>query len=477
MPLAMRRTSIVVLGSAVIAACSGARTPVDPQKPAPRASGVACGGLDAPECGRAQGLLQAASAFGNVKHDYLLDPGSSLSPGRGVERVGDGDDASYSVLPTRCAEERTQASSKIDASTVDFSYVGIAIDKKLVSADVDLAPWLSAGGEASEHSISLVALAFVRDLDPQFFSASSDVAYAGESCSCGRASHFVGSVKTGGMLAYELRVRAGEVHGRALDFVKARLAAGDARVTQTAIGGLEVDGLDDASNGRPLSFRVKNPVPIAYAIYPLADVCKFTFPVPEISPDVLDFGEVPYGHEEKRIVHIVNRAAIELRATLAGRTFAVPALGSADVPLAWIPQGQMLGCEAQTRQETLELTPRDASAPITPRTHSITINARIRTGKATFTRHEHIDTGMHRAPDYAATTREWTCPPDYALAACHTEKVACGDGVCQTDGYAVNAWPGENGCHYGCTGPQALNPLANNFCRFDALMECRLKCR
>ena len=43
--------------------------------------------------------------------------------------------------------------------------------------------------------MSLVAVAFVRDLDPQFFGASEEVAFGGEACTCGRATHFVGSVK------------------------------------------------------------------------------------------------------------------------------------------------------------------------------------------------------------------------------------------------------------------------------------------
>lgn len=457
----------------------------------PHLGSGSCAGLEASECGRARGLLAAASAFGNVKHEYLLDPASAIAPGRGVQHDAEG---AYSILPTKCAQERSHpgaptapADTKVDRTTIDFTYVGIAIDQHLVSADADLTPWLSAGGEGSEKKVSLVALAFVRDLDPQFFGASEDVAFAGEGCNCGRATHFVGSVKLGGVLSYEMRVRSGEVHGRALEFFKARLAAGDSRITQTVVGGLEVEGLDaamgvtskDASAApKPLAFKVKNPVPIAYALYPLSDVCRFAFPMPEVSPEVLELGDVPYGKEETRLLHIVNRAAIDLRATIGERTFAVPALGSADVPLAWTPNGQALGCEVQTREEILQFTPRDGDAPVTPKTQSVRVTARVRTGKPIFKRHEHIDTGVHRKPEYAATKREWTCPPDYALSGCRTESAQCGDGRCTTDGYAVNAEPIENGCRFGCTGPEGLLPgISSMFCRFDAVMECRLRCR
>ena len=476
----LRRGTSPIAGvslSLLLAACPSSRPPLEPSKPAAKASG-ACAGLDDHECGRARGLLSAATAFGNVRHEYLLDPASSMAPGRGVQR---GEGGAFTVLPTRCATERAgrDASAKVDASTIDFSYVGVAVDQALVSADADLAPWLTAGGEATERTVSLVAVAFVRDLDPQFFGASEEVAFGGEACTCGRATHFVGAVKMGGLISYEMRVRAGELRGRALDFVRARIAASDARVTQTVVGGLEVDGLDAvaSSSSKPLAFRVKTPVPIAYAVYPLADVCKFAFPAPEVSPEALDFGEVPEGREETRLVHVVNRASLDLRATLGDRTFAVPALGSVDVPLTWRPTGQLAGCHAQTREDTVQFYPRDDSAPVTPKTQSVRVVSRVRTGKAEFKRHEHVDSGSGRKPDYASTRRDWTCPPDYVVASCKTEKAQCGDGKCTTDGYAVNAEPGDNGCRFGCKGPESILPgLSSNFCRFDALMECRLRC-
>lgn len=484
---ALRSGALGALAALALVACPGPRAPELPS--ARQADGgaasepVACGGLEASACRRAAGLVAAASGFGNVRHEVLLDPTSTLVPGRGIERTEAG---AYRVLPTRCAEERTPRAGSVDAATIDFSYVGVSVDGALISADAELAPWLSVGAEASERRVALVALAFVRDADPQFFSASPEVTISGEACGCGRATHFVGAVKSGGLVSYEMTVRSGELHGRALDFVKARLAKGDARVTQTVVGGLEVEGLEglttsgpaEAARAKPLGFKVRTPVPIAYAVYPLADVCRFAFPAPEVSPEVVDFGDVPFGTEARRLLHVVNRAPVELRATLGEATYAVPALGSTDIPLTWTPRGQSLGCEVQTREETLAFVPRDASAPVSPKMQSVRVAARARTGKPTFTRHEHVDTGVHRKPDYAATSRVWACPPDYALASCRTEKTECGDGRCASDGYAVNAAPEGNGCRFACSGPDGLIPgLSSNYCRFDAVMECRLRCR
>jgi hypothetical protein len=109
---------------------------------------------------------------------------------------------------------------------------------------------------------------------------------------------------------------------------------------------------------------------------------------------------------------------------------------------------------------------------------SVRIVSRIRTGKPSYRQHEHVDSGTSRKPDYAGTRREWTCPTDYAIAGCRTERPQCGDGKCQSDGYAVNAEPGPNGCRFGCKGPEGLIPgISSNFCRFDAVMECSLRCR
>ncbi len=482
--------SLIVFASLAMAACP---SPVAIHAPRSDDANVAhdsCAGLATAECSRAQTLLRAAASFSNVRHEYLFDASSTISPGRGVERASEG---AYSLLPMRCAEERGGPAAndgrlppRVDPSTIDFTYVGVKIGEQLVGADADLTPWLSAGAEAAETNVALIALAFVRDSDPQFFGASSEVAFRDDACTCGRATHFVGAVKMGGLLSYEMTIRRGELRGRALEFVKARLQANDARVAQTSVGGLEIEGLETAAAeasaaaalSRPLRFRVRNPVPIAYALYPLSDVCRFSFPAPEVAPEITDFGVVPYGQEETKFLHVVNRAPLELRATLGERTFAIPALGSADVPWSWRPEGSALGCEPQTREEVLAFAPRDRDVPVTPRTQSVRVVARARSGKPAFGRHEHVDTGVHRKPDYAATKREWSCPADYAVAACRTERAECGDGRCASDGYAVNAEPTENGCRFGCSGPEGYFPgISSMFCRFDAVMECRLRCR
>jgi hypothetical protein len=187
---------------------------------------------------------------------------------------------------------------------------------------------------------------------------------------------------------------------------------------------------------------------------------------------------VPYDKEETKLLHIVNRASLDLRASVGDRTFAIPALGSADVPLSWKPSGETAGCEIQTRDHTLQFYPRDADAPVVPKMQSARIVSRVRTGKPTFRRHEHVDTGVSRKPDYAGARREWTCPDDYAVSACRTDKPQCGDGKCTSDGYAVNAEPIPNGCRFSCRGPEGLLPgFSSNFCRFDAVMECHLRCR
>jgi len=161
-------------------------------------------------------------------------------------------------------------------------------------------------------------------------------------------------------------------------------------------------------------------------------------------------------------------------------TLELPLEVTPHVPIGWRPQGETSGCEVQTREDTLHFFPTDANAPVTPKSQTVTITERVRTGKPTWSRTERIDTGVHRKPDYAATARDWSCAADHSLSACRTEKAECGDGKCSTDGYAVNAEPGGggNGCRFSCRGPEGLLPgISSNFCRFDARMECRLRCR
>jgi hypothetical protein len=438
---------------------------------------MSCGALGAVECTRARGLIAAAGTFSDVKHDYILDPTASFSPGRGIERTASG---LWSAVPSACAQADAAApAAKVDAQTIDFGFVGVAVDTTLVSADADLTPFLGAGGEASTHKIRLVAIAFARDLDPQFFDASPNVTYGAEGCACGRATHFIGAVKVGGMLSFETEVRAGEVHARAIDFVRARLADSHASVTETRVGGLEVEGLEAALAGgvsRPLTFKVASPVPLAYAVYPIADVCRFALPAPDVSPTPMDFGDAAYGKESTRLLHVVNRASIDLHAVLGARTFAVPARGSLDVPLTWAPEGDAPGCEAQTREETVLFVPQDPAAPVTPKQQTARVVEQVRTGRPAVARTEHIDTGESRRPTYAATSRDWTCPPDFTVSACRVEQPQCADTTrtCTSDGYGVVAAQVGNGCHFACSGPNAI--LSAQFCRFDATMECRLRC-
>lgn len=479
----VRAVSIAVLTAGWLLALGPACGGKGAQSAAGKGAGGACAGLEGGACQRAEGMVRAANGFGNVRHEYLIDPASAMAPGRCVARTGEG---AYEVLPSHCAQPtKGSVASGANRDKVDFTYVGVAVDHQLIGADADLVPWASVGGSAAEKKISLIAMAFVRDDDPQFFTAGQEVAFDGANCTQGRASHFVGAVKVGGMLAYEMRVRSAELHGGALAFFKARMAAGDQRITQTVVGGLEVDGLEAATSpdpsgkvtDKPLTFRVQNPVPIAYAIYPLADVCKFSFPAPEVSPELLEFGDVPYGQPGQRLLHVVNRANLEVRADFGNQTFTIPALGSTDVPVSWTPSGSGLGCERQERQETLVFQPA-GNAPVTPKSQSVRITERVRTGKPTFTRQEHVDTGVHARPDYSQATRQWECPADYTMQSCRTENLQCGDASCTEKGYAVNAAPEGNGCRFTCNGPKGIIPgLSSYFCRFDAVMECALRCR
>jgi hypothetical protein len=211
-------------------------------------------------------------------------------------------------------------------------------------------------------------------------------------------------------------------------------------------------------------------------VYPVADVCKFAFPEPEVTPAPLDFGDVPYGTTAKRLVHVVNRAPFDLFAQYDEKIIDVPAYATIDLEARWSPQGDAAGCDTQTREETITFTPRDSRAPITPNKRSVRVVEHVRSGRAVMTQRAHIDTGESRAPDYARTNRDIACPADYAVTACRTENAQCGDGACEQKGYALAATMSGNGCHFGCTGPSTIVPFTANFCRFDAVTECRLRC-
>ncbi len=451
----------------LLAACPGRAPEI------PSAVSGSCGGLPALECRRAEGLLAASRVFSSVRHDLLLDATSSLAPGRGVEREASG---LHKLVPTACAEARAPASADVDASTIDFSYVGLAVDQTLVSLDADLAPYLAAGAEGSQVRLRLVAIAFVRDKDPQFFRAADAVTYENDACACGGATHFVGSVKTGGMLSYEVTLRSGEVHGTALQLFRERIAHASAGVTQTQAGGLEVEGIEaqlGASTPRPLAFRVKNPVPIAYALYPVRDVCRFALPAPDVSPSLVDFGDVPYGKAGQRLVHVVNRASVDVYAEHDGNTYAIPAQGSLDVPISWRPKGESAFCEVQAREETLVFTPRDGSAPVVPRQQSVRLVERVRTGKPAVEVRQRVDSGEGRKPNSAASAREVACPADYVLEACTVEGAQCGGGSCEK--YQLEASAKAGGCRFACRGPDSVL-FGTNFCRFDGVAACRLRC-
>ena len=104
-----------------------------------------CGGLGGEACGRARGLLAAATSFSNVEHAYLLDPTSSFAPGRALVRA---DAGMWSALPSACAKPQAPDGGKVDATTVDFGFVGVSIDSILLSADADVSPMFSAGASA-----------------------------------------------------------------------------------------------------------------------------------------------------------------------------------------------------------------------------------------------------------------------------------------------------------------------------------------
>lgn len=443
----------------------------------PEAGAKAC----TAECEGADKLLAAAKGFSNVAHDFVLDPTSSLAPGRGIEKREGG---AYAITPIECAEPKARGGAVLDAQKVDFAYVGVAVDGALVSADASIAPFLSAGGEASSHTIRLVAVAFVHDADPQFFKPGSSLSSEGDHCGCGRATHFVGAVKHGGMLSYEVTVRAAEVRGSGFDLFRARLAAKDGSIRQTSVGDLRVDGLEALTEGKashePLRFHVNNPVPIAYAIYPISDVCKFSFPAPEVTPSPVDFGLVPTGAEGTRLVHVQNRGNIDLHAYYGDQALSLPAEGAVDIPLRWRADGEPTACEERTREETLSFVPANSTLVVTPRQQTVRIVERMQSGRGKLEIKKHIDSGEGRKPDYASTDQKLVCPPDYVRSECSIEHAECGDGkACTVGGYSVSAEPTADGCRVRCQGPTSLLPgviSGANYCRFDAVLGCQLRC-
>jgi hypothetical protein len=191
---------------------------------------------------------------------------------------------------------------------------------------------------------------------------------------------------------------------------------------------------------------VTDPKPVAYVASPIAELCDF--PAPEVSPSPLDFGVAPYGTEARRTVHVVNRAPIDLRALLGASTFVLPASGAIDLPLRWIPDGDAPGCETQTRDEAIPFLRLGGETARTAR-----VLETIRTGRPTVTRAERVVPTPPKL-DLASTARDWTCPRDFVRASCRAENTAAYDVVAEPRGVA---------------GRPTL-------CRFDAVMECSLRC-
>ncbi len=446
----------------------------------------ACGKLDDKDCDRVKGMLSAMDSFSNVNQELILDARSTFVPGRGIEKTAA---ALWKPTTTECARPRGPRSSDdaktvqdahIDPNAIDFSFIGVAIDEAIVSARAPVSQVVAVGGEAHLYTVRLLAVAFARDLDPQFFGPSDNVTYRESACACDRATHFVGAVKYGGMLSYETTVKGAELSvGSVLDVVKAKIFAEDTDVRQVSVGGLTVKGLEEQMKGgrgsqKPLEFTVKNPVPIAYAVYPVSDVCKFSMPVPEVAPSALDFGLVPNDKRGSRFLHVVNRAPFDVVALAQGASYAVPALGSLDVPVEYKPLDGATACQMDMREETVVFSPRDEATPVTPRQHSVKVELRARTGASSVSRTEKVDSGIARRPDYDATGRDTVCPPGYGVQSCSAEHAECSDGKCGP-GFVMDARPNANGCHFACRGPRA-GVVFSEYCRFDGVMQCKLRC-
>ncbi|WP_437733895.1 hypothetical protein [Sorangium sp. So ce1335] len=371
---------------------------------------------------------------------------------------------------------------------IDFRYVGIAVDSVLVGADVDLPAYFSAGGTLDRRRLRLVAMALVADEDPQFFDPTESVVPApGGGCACGRATHFIGAVKRGAMVAYETDVTAGEAHGTAMALFKARIEAGDRRVTMTSVGELAIEGVEGApvagaKGGQAfgaLRLEVKKAVPLAYAIYPVADVCRFSLPEPEIAPLPLDLGVVPYGATATAQALLTNRAQVDIRVTHGERTVEVPAHGSAELAFSWTPEGETAGCERQTRRDTFVVEPKDPSSPVTPRQRAVAVPLQVTTGMPTFSKHEPVATETGRSPDYGRASVDWTCPAGYVVEQCEPQMSSClsSTGSCNAEGYRLTAEATADGrgCAFRCTGPSS-SIWGDHGCAYTAAMVCRLGC-
>ncbi|WP_236644322.1 hypothetical protein [Sorangium cellulosum] len=500
------RAGALLLG----ALASALGCPGPPEVPAPPSRRPGAAVLPACKgggCSQAGALLEAARAFSDVRHDYLLDTSSAMVPGRGLSRSAAG---AFSPVGVACAQPKAAAPAVAGATAapgatasaaapggpapgeraIDFRYVGIAVDAVLVGADVDLPAYFSAGGTLDKRRLRLVAMALVADEDPQFFEPTESVVPApGGGCACGRATHFIGAVKRGAMVAYETDVTAGEAHGTAIGLFKARIEAGDRRVTMTSVGELAIEGVEGApvagakGGGQAfgaLRLEVKKAVPLAYAIYPVADVCRFSLAEPEITPQPVDLGVVPYGATGTAQALLTNRAQVDIRVTHGERTVEVPAHGSAELTFSWAPEGATAGCERQTRRDTFIVQPKDAASPVVPRERAVVVPLQVTTGMPTFSKHEPIATETGRSPDYGRASVDWTCPAGYVVEQCEPQLSSClsSTGSCNAEGYRLTAEATADGrgCAFRCTGPSS-SIWGDHGCAYTAAMVCRLGCK
>jgi hypothetical protein len=255
---------------------------------------------------------------------------------------------------------------------------------------------------------------------------------------------------------------------RAIDLARQVLSDPHVAPHETRVGAMTLTGFAPFLAGRatrPLAVRVTKAAPVAYALRSVEEVCPGAIPAPEVAPSPADFGIAPYGTEARRSVHVTNRAPIDLDAILGERTVRLPARGAIDLPLAWTPDGDAWRCETQTRDEAIPFVPANRGAGPPPHEAIARILETIRTGRPVLARAEPVEPDP-RDRRGGAVSRDWTCPPDFAPDACRAEHPVCAGHPCA----AVTAETTRTGCHFACRGADGAS------CRFDAVMECRLRC-
>jgi hypothetical protein len=404
-------------------------------------------------------MLAAAPSYADEAHAYVLAT-AAMPRKRGVARTENGD----RVLAATCAVDR-ESTPRLDLATVDYSFVGVAIDATLVSADANVAPLLAEG----DHALRLVAVAFVRDRAPPHALAPSPAVRSarGGGCTCGDATHIVGEIRWGALVSYDAPAPKVDHPTRAIDLARKVLTDPHTHARETRIGAMSLDGFAPFLAGRatrPLAMRVTKAAPVAYALRPIDEVCPGAIPAPEVAPSPVDFGVAAYGTEARRSVHLTNRASIDLDAVVGARTIRLPARGAIDLPLAWTPDGDAWRCETQTRDEAIPFVAATPSAG-PPREAVARVLETVRTGRPSLARAEPVEPSPRdRRGD--PTTRDLACPPDFVPAVCRAEHPLCAGRPCAS----VTGQTTKTGCHFACRGADGAP------CRFDAVMECRLRC-